>query len=267
MEQDKRRRTYTSPDRSFVLVEWTLDPTEDTHDMRVVKSVNPAPWHTQATLRRRHDSPSMTDGQWLRMACGIWTEGDEPIIKPEQWDPLRADIGTIRDGEEVWLGIRTGQEGGSGIGIVAMRADGSAAVAVEQHPDEWPDLAAALRRLMDTYQIRSERIVIDERQFGIGADFLERSGFPLVNVYQSPVALMEATATFLGLVGSSKVIHDGDPELRRQVLAAQVKESTTGAYFRPVAQQNAFFGLIMAVHQAAEHAGDRSPKIHVYKGA
>jgi hypothetical protein len=78
---------------------------------------------------------------------------------------------------------------------------------------------------------------------------------------------MEATATFVGLVGSDKVIHDGDEELRRQVLGARVKESTTGAYFQPMADRNAFIGLLMAVQQAAEHAGEKSPRIHVYRGA
>jgi phage terminase large subunit-like protein len=124
---------------------------------------------------------------------------------------------------------------------------------------------AALRRLTQVYDVRE--IYCDWRQFGFGWQLLKDSGLPLADgPIQSTVALVEATATFVGLVNSGKVIHDGDEELRRQVLGAQVKDRTTGAYFQP-ADNNAFIGLIIAVHQALEHINDRAPRIHAYQGA
>ena len=95
VEQVKKRRTYTSPDGSFVLVEWALDTDDDHQDLNLVKDVNPAPWHTKTALRRRRDSPSTTLGQWLRFACGIWTAGDEPTTAARLWDAARVDIGGV----------------------------------------------------------------------------------------------------------------------------------------------------------------------------
>lgn len=239
-----------------VLHEYKLPEGGSPDNMRHVKKANPLKAITFKVLREKYESPSFNRSHWLRFVCGM-PAALGSAIGPEQWDPLRADIGTLRVGEEVWLGIRTGQEGGSGIGIVATRADGSVAVGIEKHSYAWPELVAALHRLMEVYDVRD--IFIDKRQFGLGAQVLDESGLPLSSIYQSPVALMEATATFTGLVGSGKVIHDGDPELRSQVLGAQIRESTTGAYFQPVAEINAFIGLIMAVHQAAE--GEIDPVI------
>ena len=99
----KKRRTYTSPDGSFVLVEWALDTDDDHQDLNLVKDVNPAPWHTKTALRRRRDSPSTTLGQWLRFACGIWTAGDRPTTAARLWDAARVDIGGVDLTDTVYL--------------------------------------------------------------------------------------------------------------------------------------------------------------------
>jgi phage terminase large subunit-like protein len=258
-----KRRTYAS--RDFVLVEWGLAEGDDPDNLNIVKQANPL--QTMTKLRQRRDSPSMKHNrwQWLRFGAGLWVGAEGAAILPDMWDPLRVDIGKLKRGEKVWLGIRTGQEGGSGIGIVAPRSDGAVAVAIEKHGYSWPALVAALRRLREVYEVRD--IFIDHRQFGIGWQVIEDSGLPLSDHVQSPIRLVEATATFVGLVGSGKVLHAGDEELRGQVLQAHVKETTTGAYFQPVAEINAFIGLIMAVHQMLDELGQPTPKIHFYKGA
>ena len=101
--------------------EWCLDSEADAEVMSKVKKANPASWHTVKTLKRRHDSPSMTPWQWLRFACGIWTEGDEPWMQAAQWDRL-AQEWTPNKREPVWLGLDTGiREEPAAIVIVARR--------------------------------------------------------------------------------------------------------------------------------------------------
>lgn len=247
-----------------VLHEYALPEGGSPDNMTDVLKANPLKAITRAVLKEKYASPAMIPSHWRRFNCGL-PAGIGAAISPEQWDPLRADIGTLRRGEEVWLGIRTGQEDGAGIGIVGLRADGSVAVAIEKCSHVWTEVVPRLRRLMETYRVRD--IFIDTRQFGTGGEhFLEESGMPFTKYIQSPVALVEATATFVGLVNAGKVIHDGDEELRRQTLGAAIKESTSGAYFQP-AGNNAFIGLIMAVNQAILHANERPPRIHVFKGA
>jgi phage terminase large subunit-like protein len=248
----------------YVLHEYCLPKGKNPANMRDAKMANPLHAITPATLKEKFDSPAMVMSHWRRFNCGM-PAGIGAAISPEQWDPLRADIGTLRKGEDVWLGIRTGQEDGAGVGIVGLRADGSAAVAIKKTSHVWTEVIPVLRRLMEVYRVRD--IFIDTRQFGTGGEhFLEESGLPFTKYIQSPVALVEATATFVGLVNAGKVIHDGDEELRRQTLGAVIKESITGAYFQP-GGNNAFIGLIMAVNQAILHANEKPPRIHVYRGA
>jgi phage terminase large subunit-like protein len=85
---------------AFAMHEWALEPDEPwtyTDDdpekarrkaLANVKLANPASWQTVAVLRERHDSPSMTPGQWARFACGIWDLGSDPAFDGRTWDSL-----------------------------------------------------------------------------------------------------------------------------------------------------------------------------------
>lgn len=101
-------KCHRAPDGSFVLHEWSLDITEDRSDMRVVKRANPAPWHTEAALQERHDSPSTTAWQWARFACNVWYPiSDDPAIRPEEWDACRSETALLVKGG-VALGLDFG---------------------------------------------------------------------------------------------------------------------------------------------------------------
>jgi len=212
------------------------------------KLANPLKAITVAQLKRKRESPSFMLAHWLRFVCGVAAVIDA-AIKPEDWDSLAIQLGTVQPGEPVWIGVRVGQQGGCGIGIVAQRDDG-VAVAIQTLPFDFPGLQTALRELCEIYDVQD--IFVDPRQFGIGIDVLEASGLPLAQVYQSPVRLMEATSTFLQHVSSRTVYHDGDRVLRAQVLSATTKETTTGAYFEPSAETQAFIAVCMAVHEASK---------------
>lgn len=251
----KRRTTYTSPDGSFVLVEWALSADDDPHDMRVVKGVNPAPWHTVKTLARRHDSPSMSPGQWLRFACGIWTEGDEPPITGTEWDRLYADIGTIQPGDTVVLVPSVG--GNAAIGIAAARGDAVAVKAEVIEPEEgrsiWVDVENRLEELCDEYDVIEVRAPLGG--FTRSVDLLEERGLPVVQAPHSPSALAAASATFDRLRRSGMLIHDGDPTLRAHVLAATLKANETGERYVIAERSRAIIAIIMAVHGiTATHA-------------
>ena len=46
-------------------------------------------------------------GRWLRFACGIWTEGEDPAIDPKAWDAARTDQ-LIKPGDTAWLAAQSG---------------------------------------------------------------------------------------------------------------------------------------------------------------
>jgi phage terminase large subunit-like protein len=246
-----------SSDGSFVFHEWCLDA-EDPDDMRAVKEANPAPWHTIAALQRRHDSPTTTPGQWLRFACGIWTEGEEPWLTAAAWDRLAVDIGGVEDGEEVVLAIRAGT--GCGVGIAAMRPDDAVAVRAEiiaPPPGSRVPLEVIERlivELCERYDVQG--IAYDGEQFMRSAELLRERGLPMVEVPQRPQRLAQATATMWRLVSAGLLRHDGARDLRSQVLLGRTKETVAGWYLVPDGQTPGLIAVAMAAHQATQMPAD-----------
>jgi hypothetical protein len=249
-EQVKRRRVYSSPDGAFVLIEWALDPDDDAHDMRLVKTVNPAPWHTPATLRRRHDSPSTSVGQWLRFACGVWTQGEEPTITGADWDRLRVDIGAIEEGEPVVIVPSVGHN--AAIAIAASRSEERVAIRVEVLEPE--DGTSILVRTEDRLVELCERYMVDGIYHPLGSFvrspeiLAPRVNAPLIQAPQSPAALTAASGTFNRLLKSGRLMHDGDPTLRAHALSATQKSSETGERYEITDRARALIAAVFATH-------------------
>ncbi len=89
----------------FAMHEWALEPDEDRDDMDVVAGANPASWQTPSELRKRHDSPSMTEWQWARFACGVWGLGAKPAFDPEAWAALAGEQAQPEEGRKITLGF------------------------------------------------------------------------------------------------------------------------------------------------------------------
>lgn len=73
---------------AFSMHEWALEPDQDRENLRLVKQANPAPWMTSPKLKKRRASPSMTEAQWARFACGVWGLGGDPAFSRKVWDSL-----------------------------------------------------------------------------------------------------------------------------------------------------------------------------------
>lgn len=237
--------------KTTVIHDYSLAEGRSPDTMRDVKAANPLKAITPEGLKLKHDSPSFRRGHWLRFVCGV-SAVLEGWVTREEWDHGAVEIGTVHDGEPVWVGVRIGQQGGCGIGIAAERDEGLA-VRTESLPYDIPGARFALQRLCSRYDVQA--IFIDPRQWGgeQGAEQILGS-LPLEGDFQTPVRLMEATATFLTHISSGTLYHDGDPELRAQVLSGHVKETTTGAYLEPSADYSALVALVMAVHEASKIA-------------
>ena len=88
---DGAYRYARSANGEYVMHEWALTDDQDRENMDVVKTANPAPWHTLEALARRHDSPSMTPWQWARFACGVWLQGEDTAVGPVEWSQCGTD--------------------------------------------------------------------------------------------------------------------------------------------------------------------------------
>lgn len=247
-----------SDDGSFVMHEWCLSDTDDPNDMKLVAKANPSSWKTAVELKALASSPSMTPWEWLRFACGVWTEGEEPAIDPPTWDALADESLVIADGSEVWIGVDVGTFG-EPTAIAVIREEsgeiwakvhmlnpvGNARVPLEQ-------VEVVLRQMHETYAVRA--FVYDTRSFQRSADMLEADGLPMVEFPQSAERLTLASGTFFKLVEEGLLHHDGDPVLRAHVLGARVKDDERGWRFRkdPRSQRptDALFALAVTAHVA-----------------
>jgi phage terminase large subunit-like protein len=263
IEQVGKRKTYAAPDDSFALVEWSLDLEDDPSDMKTVKKVNPAPWHTLEKLGKRYTTSP--PGQWLRYACGIWTAGDEPEILPMDWDPLRADIGGIQDGDPVVLAPSVGKVGV--IGIASKRGEKVAIRAEHISPNGLSIMAHvedAIVQLCDRYDVRT---VLDPG-YGMqrSMELLEARGVPVEQFPYSTPRQIAATATFDRFLRGKEIIHDGDPKTRSHVLSAFKQVGTNGEHYVASDESRAIVAIAMAVH-VVTGMGEPTPRIHVFKGA
>lgn len=257
----KRRRSFVrSPNGAFAFVEWCLDPEDDPTDMKLVKLVNPAPWRTIEVLGEEHDSPSMTAWQWLRFACGVWTEGEEPWIEPSVWDGLASSF-ELDEGSTT-LSVGVGRKGESGAVAKLQVRGGVVSAKVEIYArTSLPKLESRVRELTTLHPITT--VVYGSKLFRRSADLLEAEGTPMLEHPLTPERMVPASGTLYELVTEDKLRHDGDPELRAQVLAGRVKDTENGWRFtqdpmlpRPV---DALIALAIGCHTALTTESEPEP--------
>jgi phage terminase large subunit-like protein len=266
---DKAKRTHAiSDDGSFVLHEWCLDPEDDPTDMRLVKKANPASWQTVKGLAQRHDSPSTTPWQWLRFACGVWTEGEEPWIDPRAWDALADPEREIPEGAPAWLGVDLGvRHDSTAIGIAFMDTDGTVIVRAEIMKPEGvlpiERVEAKIREVAARYTVQA--IAYDPWSFRRSAEMLEADGLPMREYTQSAEKMSIASASLYRVIDGGLLRHDGDPVLRSHVLSGVTKETERGWRLvkdpRSRRSIDALIALTMAVQMATETNRAPTPMI------
>lgn len=252
-ESEGRRRAYTSLDGTVVLVEWGLEPEDDPDDFALVTKANPAPWQTKAALKRRRLSPSTSDAEWLRYACGLWSAGEDAAVDAPTWDGRRVDIGQVQDGDEVFLVPSVGHN--AAVAVAATRPEGRIAVRAEVlEPVDGTSIYARCEQMLRELCERYDVIEIHHPLGGFirSAELLEAEGLPMVEAPHSPIRLAAATGTFDRLLKGGLLMHDGDPVLRTHVLAGRRKVQETGERFDQSSDRSR--GLIataFAVHAAS----------------
>jgi phage terminase large subunit-like protein len=204
----------------------SLTDEDDRRNLRLVKRANPASWQTIEKLRRRYESPSMTPGRWARFACGVWTGAEEPWLEAGEWDNLAVDIGNVKAGERVWVAVDVGTN--SGIGVVAPREDGAAAVRSLIWDGEVA-LGVIEKALIDlSEEFELVEVAYDRVGFQRSAELLEARGLPMTELPHSPERISIVSQTLHRLIGEKKIRHNGDTVLRGQVMEAVTKETERG---------------------------------------
>lgn len=232
-------RYARSGNGAFAMHEWALEPDENRDDVAVVKTANPASWHTLEKLQIRRDSPTTTEWQWARFACGVWLQGENRVISPVEWaqcaarEPLGPPEGAV-----VRIGLDLGFSGDT-TGIVVHWFDddvaclGAARIltpprsrGVSLRKREVLEVLAALR---DEYA--ANEVVCDpSRNAEVFADDLEDAGFEVVGHSQQPGPMAQAAERFYSAIREGKLRHPADPAFTRHVLNAVKRSTVEGAW-------------------------------------
>ncbi len=271
VERHGAYRHARSPEGGFVLHEWALDPDEDRDDMAVVKRANPSSWQTVEKLAERHRSPSTTEWQWARFACGVWMRGEKTAISPVEWASARVED-AIPDGETVTLGID-----------LAFKWDTCAAVALWRTPEgNWrygapvilipprdgtslpvSEIFKVVENLAERYRV--ERVVLDPNADGehLAQRIEAELEIPVTAHSQKAGPMCQAAMRFASALREGKLEHPGDGGFTAHALAAVPKSMPDGSW-RFVKDRQPIDALIAAAI-ALNVAIDAPASVSVYE--
>lgn len=249
--RDGAYRYRATLDGSYALHEWALDPTDDVDDMRVVKTANPAPWHTLKALARRHDSPSMTPWTWRRFACNLWQSTADPWLPPGAWDAIARPGLVIPARARAWLGVFRHRESSTALVAVARdprRRDGWACWAQilgDGRPVDLADVEEAVRRAAVRFDLRA--LVFDPQQFARSAELLADEGIFAAEMPNTNARIAPASDELYQAIVSGDLVHDGDLELAAHVDAGVTTQTERGWRLTARGAQGEVEGLMALV--------------------
>lgn len=238
----QRTGSYTfarSHDGSFVLHEWSLTPDDDLEDLETVKTCNPASFVTIDWLRKRRDSPSMTQWRWARFACNVWWGDADSAISPIEFARCAKPGQDIPANTQVTLGLDLGWKWDT-TALVPFAVDGEREMlgiptiiepprdGTSTNPQAIKDaLTAAVRRW------NVQALVFDRNADGelIAAWAEEELGVTVVQHSQDPAPMADASMGIAAAIRSGALEHPDDEALNAHFLAAAAK-TTTGEKWR-----------------------------------
>jgi hypothetical protein len=225
-----------------VIHDWSVPDGADVADMAVVKRANPLSTITEAGLRRKHDSPTMTDTHWRRFACNQAVRGEESAITAAEWAGL-ATQDRIPDGATVWLGVDFGWKHDTTAIVPVMVGDrerrlfGVPRVIVPPRNGQSTDPQAikdAFAVFFDRFDVR-EVVMDPDRAVEIAAWIEETYGVEATEHGQG-VEMYDAYDAFMAAVRNGWLRHPGDPVFTEHVLNATARVMPDGRtrFDRPV---------------------------------
>jgi phage terminase large subunit-like protein len=266
---------------------WLGVTDEELDDHAAWKRANPASWITEDDLVR--ESRSLPPSQFQMLHLNRWTATEELWLPAGAWEMCEGTV-RIEEGDSSYVacdvGLKHDTTGTVHVVPVYDRPDGLPSYHVRArawgvHPDpdkpEPPahDIVAGdevdfdpvenhFRDLAKLYDVRALRY--DPYKFWRSARVLENEGIAVEEFPQSNERMCPASQLLYDLIIEGRIVHDGDPILRRQIEAATARDTGRGWRLdkkKSRAPMDLAVALAMAVAAAAEEENRGRPSFTV----
>ena len=243
----------------------------DYRDQSYWQMANPSSWIENERLERYQRR--MPENVFRRLHLNQWTESEDAWIKPWAWDACKGtpmwdpkaptwiavDVGGRKDSSAIvwvqWHGnkLHVGQE-------LLIPTDERRYSLEDTHNTvlKWANVHSKLRE-----------IDYDPWQFQVSGEQMANRGLPMVEFPQQDVRMGPASETLSDLIGERRLVHDGNPDLRKHVLAAVAVATERGGWKvskkKSLERIDGCIALVMAADRAVTMRNER-PKgtVHIY---
>ena len=246
---------------------WLEAPADaDYRDPAVWEAVNPS---MGVTVHPEFFADQLTkkpENVFRRYFLNTWTEAEEGWITPAEWDACRGEPAIPSD-VPCFVGVDIGRRKDS-TAIVAAAMVGDKfhvraliRVPTSNRPVAVADARADVAQLHDELQV--EEVVYDPYLFAESAEILSDRGLTLVEFPQNDSRMAPASEALYELIRAGRVVHDGDPELRSQMLAAVPSQTERGVRISKRKSKKRIDAAV-AFAMAADRAMHAEPETEIF---
>jgi phage terminase large subunit-like protein len=217
----------------FLMWWYELDSAADYLDSSHWKDANPSSWITVEALAR--EQRRLPEPVFRRLHLNQWTETEGAWIAPYEWD-MCAGAPLLDRNSPTWIAVDVGVRRDSAAIVWAQWHDEKLHVGQEilKPEEQGPTFGVAdvrgrvAQRAVMFEQLRE--IDFDPWQFLESAELLQERGLPLVKFPQTSTRMAPASETLYELIIERRLVHDGDPVMKEQLLAAVIAPTDRGGW-------------------------------------
>lgn len=229
---DLYERAASGGDPRLFLYWKSVAPGTPLDDLDAFKEANPASWVTREFLADQRTS--LPEPVFRRLHGNEWYEAGGTLWVPrEAWDACSGEVQMDPERPTVIAVDAASKRDTTAVALVQRDDDGTFQTRVwimQADPDvgylDYEQVEQLIRDLAATYDVR--RIGFDPYQMVPVAQRLDAEGLPVELFPQSHVRMVPASGLLYDAVMEKRLVHDGDPIVSEQVLAAGVREVPQG---------------------------------------
>lgn len=218
-----------------LMIRWGLekDADVDIDDPAVVRGCNPAGWlDPQRLIDEYLHAPGALESDFRRYHLNQLVTSEEQVIKPHEWDACYMEGARIPDGAPAYSATDLGFTGDWSAHVIAAEVDGRIVLQGKGWEPPGDGQQTYIRGTVHEYareeakRLRMDGMLVDKYQARTLMQDWQMEGLPVAEFGMENTFMCPASNTFLEMVRTKRIAHDGDPELRRHVL--NMRSQSTG---------------------------------------